>query len=40
MNAVLQSAPISAGAWARIVGVGFIGYLLVETEKWLRRQSA
>ncbi len=37
MNAVLESAPISAGAWARIVGVGFVGYLVVELEKWLRR---
>jgi Ca2+-transporting ATPase len=37
MNSVLESAPISAGAWARIIGVGFIGYLVVELEKWLRR---
>ena len=37
LNTVLESAPISIGAWARIVGVGFIGYLLVELEKWLRR---
>ncbi|MEJ5200173.1 MAG: cation transporting ATPase C-terminal domain-containing protein, partial [Anaerolineae bacterium] len=40
MNAVLQSAPIGAGAWARVVGVGFVGYLLVELEKWLRRRGA
>ncbi len=40
MNTVLQSAPIGAGAWARVVGVGFVGYLLVELEKWLRRRSA
>ena len=40
MNTVLQSAPIDAAAWARIVGVGFVGYLLVELEKWLRRRSA
>jgi cation-transporting ATPase F len=38
MNAVLSSAPISAGAWARVVAVGFAGYLLVELEKWLRRR--
>ncbi len=38
MNTVLQSAPITAGAWARVVGVGFVGYLLVELEKWLRRR--
>jgi len=37
MNTALESAPITLGAWARIVGVGFIGYLLVELEKWLRR---
>ena len=40
MNELLQSAPISAGAWARIVGVGLAGYLLVELEKWLRRSRA
>ncbi len=40
MNAVLQSAPIGAGAWARVIGVGFVGYLLVELEKWLRRRNA
>ena len=40
MNTVLQSAPIGAAAWARIVGVGFVGYLIVELEKWLRRRSA
>ena len=38
MNGVLSSAPISAGAWARVVAVGFAGYLLVELEKWLRRR--
>jgi hypothetical protein len=36
MNAVLSSAPISAGA--RVVAMGFAGYLLVELEKWLRRR--
>jgi len=40
MNAALESAPIGAGAWARVVGVGFVGYLLVELEKWLRRAQA
>jgi len=40
MNAVLESAPIGAGAWARIVGVGLIGYLVVELEKWLRRSRS
>lgn len=39
MNAILQSAPIDAAAWMRIVAVGFVGYLLVELEKWLRRRN-
>jgi Ca2+-transporting ATPase len=38
MNRFLSSAPISVDAWVRIVGVGFIGYLAVEVEKWLRRR--
>ncbi len=40
LNAVLSSAPLSLGAWARIVAVGFAGYLLVELEKWVRRRRA
>jgi hypothetical protein len=36
-NAMLESGPISSGAWARVVGVGLIGHILVELEKWLRR---
>jgi len=38
MNTIMQSAPIDAAAWLRIIGVGFVGYLLVEVEKWLRRR--
>uniref|UniRef100_A0A7C1FUG4 Cation-transporting P-type ATPase n=1 Tax=Caldilinea aerophila TaxID=133453 RepID=A0A7C1FUG4_9CHLR len=38
MNTIMQSAPIDAAAWMRIIGVGFVGYLLVEVEKWLRRR--
>jgi cation-transporting ATPase F len=40
MNTIMQSAPIDAAAWLRIIGVGFLGYLLVEAEKWLRRRYA
>lgn len=40
LNAVLSSAPLSLGAWARIVAVGLAGYLLVELEKWVRRRRA
>jgi len=40
MNAALSSAPISGSAWARIVAVGFGGYLMIELEKWLRRRSS
>jgi Ca2+-transporting ATPase len=38
MNQFLSSAPINLAAWGRIVAVGFIGYLVVELEKWLRRR--
>jgi len=40
MNEALSSAPIRSAAWARIVAVGFGGYLVVELEKWLRRRNA
>jgi cation-transporting ATPase F len=38
MNTIMQSAPIDAAAWMRIIGVGFVGYLVVEVEKWLWRR--
>jgi cation-transporting P-type ATPase F len=38
MNAVFQSAPISATAWLAIVAAGVLCYLLVGGEKWLRRR--
>jgi cation-transporting ATPase F len=40
LNAMLSSAPLSLGAWARILAVGFAGYLLVELDKWVRRRRA
>lgn len=40
MNRFLSSAPISLGTWLHVVGVGFIGYLAVELEKWLRRRRS
>jgi Ca2+-transporting ATPase len=38
LNQFLSSAPIGPAAWGRIVGVGLVGYLAVELEKWLRRR--
>jgi Ca2+-transporting ATPase len=38
MNQLFSSAPIALGAWARILGVTLAGYLLIEAEKWIRRQ--
>jgi Ca2+-transporting ATPase len=38
MNTWLASAPISIGAWARILLVGVVSYLIVEFEKWIRRR--
>ncbi|MDW8212043.1 MAG: cation-transporting P-type ATPase [Roseiflexaceae bacterium] len=40
MNQILNSAPISLEAWGRILIVPIIGYILIELEKWLRRQYA
>ena len=38
MNRLFHSAPISAAAWLRIVGVAVTVFLVVEVEKWLRRR--
>lgn len=40
MNQILNSAPISLEAWGRILTIALIGYVLIELEKWLRRQYA
>ncbi len=40
MNQIMQSAPISLEAWGKIITMALIGYLLIELEKWLRRQYA
>jgi magnesium-transporting ATPase (P-type) len=36
MNQLFHSAPISSGAWLRIVGIGLAIYLTVGFEKWMR----
>ena len=38
MNQLFSSAPITLGAWARVLGLTLAGYLLIEFEKWIRRQ--
>ncbi len=38
MHALMQSAPIDGAAWARILGVGAIAWMVVGVEKWLRRR--
>ena len=38
MNQLFSSAPIALGAWARVLGLTLAGYLLIEFEKWIRRQ--
>lgn len=35
-NSVLQTAPLGLGAWVRILGIGVMTFLIVETEKWIR----
>ncbi len=37
MNTLMSSAPIGIEDWARIVAVGFAGYLVVEIDKGIRR---
>lgn len=36
MNRLFQAAPITAGAWLRVVGVAAAVFIIVEIEKWLR----
>jgi cation-transporting P-type ATPase F len=38
MNTIFNSAPIDAVWWLSIIGVGLGIYIVVETEKWLRRR--
>jgi cation-transporting ATPase F len=38
MNRIFISEPIGIETWARIILVGFIGYLVVELEKWINRR--
>lgn len=40
MNGFFSSEPISLIAWGRIILVGFIGYLVVEFEKWINRKRS
>jgi len=39
MNLMFHSAPISFGAWGRILAVSVIASFAVGVEKWLRRRS-
>ncbi len=39
MEWLLHSAPITAGAWARVLGAGLLAYLVVELEKGLARRA-
>lgn len=36
MNRLFHTAPITGGAWARVVGVAATAFLAVELEKWMR----
>ena len=40
MNLMFHSAPISFGAWGRILAVSVFASFVVGVEKWLRRRSA
>jgi Ca2+-transporting ATPase len=39
MNLMFHSAPVSPGAWGRILGVSLITSIVVGVEKWLRRRG-
>lgn len=38
MNELLQTSPITAASWGRILSVGLMVYLIVGFEKWVRRR--
>jgi cation-transporting ATPase F len=38
MNRLFHTAPLDAGSWLYITGVGFAAYCVVEFEKWVRRR--
>ncbi len=38
MNHLFHTAPLDALSWLYVIGVGFVAYCLVETEKWVRRK--
>jgi magnesium-transporting ATPase (P-type) len=40
MNAAFHTAPIGGTVWALILGWSLVIYLVVKTEKWLRRRFA
>ena len=40
MNWMFHGAPISLGAWSRIVASGFLVYLVVGFEKWIRQRAS
>lgn len=40
MNWMFHGAPISLGAWGRIVAAGFLVYLIVGFEKWIKRRMS
>ena len=38
MNRLFHTAPLDAGSWFHITGVGLAAYCVVEFEKWVRRE--
>lgn len=38
MNRLFHTAPLDAGSWLYITGVGLAAYCVVEFEKWVRRK--
>ncbi|MEQ1861383.1 MAG: cation-transporting P-type ATPase [Chthoniobacteraceae bacterium] len=40
MNRLFHTAPLDAGSWLYITGVGLAAYCVVEFEKWVRRRFA
>jgi cation-transporting P-type ATPase F len=39
MNRLFHTAPLDAGSWLYILGVGLAAHGIVEFEKWVRRKA-
>jgi hypothetical protein len=38
MNSLFKSVPIGLDSWGMIIALAFTTFIVVETEKWIRRR--